>query len=79
MALCSALDRTSPEPVSQKRADELARVVEGFLAGVKNDQSGGDRYMVNIHTDIETLKENGAGAESEIEDRGRVPAGTLWP
>ncbi len=70
------LDRTSPEPVSQKRADELARVVEGFLAGVKNDQSGGDRYMVNIHTDIETLKENGTGAESEIEDRGHVPAET---
>jgi hypothetical protein len=70
------LDRTSPEPVSQKRADELARVVEGFLAGVKNDQSGGDRYMVNIHTDIETLKEDGTGAESEIEDRGHVPAET---
>jgi hypothetical protein len=70
------LDRTTPEPISQKRADELARVVEGFLAGVKNDQSGGDRYMVNIHTDIETLKQNGTGAESEIEDRGHVPAET---
>jgi len=70
------LDRTSPEPVSQQRADALARVVEGFLAGVGNDQSGGDRYMVNIHTDIETLKENGTGAESEIEDRGHIPAET---
>ncbi len=70
------LDRTTPEPISQKRADELARVVEGFLAGVKNDQSGGDRYMVNIHTDIETLKQDGTGAESEIEDRGHVPAET---
>ena len=45
------LDSTSPEPVSQKRADQLARVVEGFLAGIGNDQSGGDKYMVNIHTD----------------------------
>jgi 5-methylcytosine-specific restriction endonuclease McrA len=70
------LDRTTPEPISQKRADELARVVEGFLAGVNNDQSGGDRYMVNIHTDIETLKKDGAGVESEIEDRGHVPAET---
>ena len=70
------LDRTTPEPISQKRADELARVVEGFLAGVNNDQSGGDRYMVNIHTDIETLKQDGTGAESEIEDRGHVPAET---
>jgi hypothetical protein len=70
------LDRTSPEPISQKRADELARVVEGFLAGVKNDQSGGDRYMVNIHTEIDTLKEDGTGAESEIEERSHVPAET---
>lgn len=76
-------------------------MVEGFLAGVGserpiNDLSGGDRYMVNIHTEkvnccaaaregalgyIETLKEDGTGAESEIEDRGHVPAGTflrLW-
>jgi len=70
------LDRTTPEPVSQQRADALARVVEGYLAGVNNDQSGGDRYMVNIHTDIETLKQDGTGAESEIEDRGHVPAET---
>jgi hypothetical protein len=70
------LDSTSPELVSQKRADQLARVVEGFLAEVGNDQSGGDKYMVNIHTDIETLKEDGTGAESEIEDRGHVPAET---
>jgi len=70
------LDSTSPEPVSQKRADELARVVEGFLSGISKDQSGGDRYMINIHTDIETLKQDGTGAESEIEDRGHVPAET---
>ena len=70
------LDQTTPEPVSQQRADAFARVVEGFLAGVSNDQSGGDRYMVNIHTDIETLKEDGNGAESELEDRCHVPAET---
>jgi hypothetical protein len=75
------LDSTTPEPVSQQRADALARVVEGFLAGVGserpvNDLSGGDKYMVSIHTDIETLKEDGTGAESEIEDRGSIPAET---
>jgi hypothetical protein len=75
------LDSTSPEPISQKRADQLARVVEGFLAGVGNnrpvnDLSGGDKYMVNIHTDIETLKQDGTGVEAEIEDRSRVPAET---
>ena len=70
------LDSTTPEPVSQKRADELARVVEGFLASAGHDQSGGDKYMVNIHTKIETLREDGSGAEAEIEDRGHVPAET---
>ena len=34
------LDSTSPEPVSQKRADALARVVEGFLAGAGRGQPG---------------------------------------
>jgi hypothetical protein len=75
------LDSTSPEPVSQKRADALARVVEGFLAGAGrgqpgNGQTGGDKYMINIHTEVETLKENGIGAEAELEDRGHVPAET---
>lgn len=70
------LDSTSPESISQIRADQLARVVEGFLASAGNDQSGGDRYMVNIHTDIETLKQDGKGAEAEIEDRSHVPAET---
>ena len=58
------IDRLTPQPIDQIRADALERIVEGFLAGVKSDQSGGDRYMVNIHTDIETLKENGPGAEA---------------
>ena len=70
------IDRLTPEPIDQVRADALARIVESFMAGVKHDQSGGDRYMVNIHTDIETLKEDGTGAESEIEGRGPVPAET---
>jgi hypothetical protein len=70
------LDSTTPEPISQKRADALARVVEGFLASAGSDQSGGDKYMVNIHTELETLKEDGSGAEAEIEDRGHVPAET---
>ena len=30
----------------------------------------------NIHTDIETLQANGAGAEANIDDRSRVPAAT---
>lgn len=70
------LDRLTPDPICQIRADALVRVVEGFMAKVKTNQSGGDRYMVNIHTDIETLKENGTGTEAEIEDHSHVPAET---
>ncbi len=75
------LEYATPEPVSQKRADALIRVAEGFLAGAGGNQlgnglTGGDKYMLNIHTDIETLKEDGSGVEAEIEDRGRVPAET---
>ncbi len=70
------LDRTTPQPFAQQRADELARVVEGFLGSVKQESSGGDRYLINIHTDVETLKQDGTGTESEIEDRAHVPAET---
>jgi hypothetical protein len=38
------------------------------LNGPDRPGSGGDRYLVNIHAEIETLKENGAGAEAELED-----------
>ncbi|MGD9020203.1 MAG: DUF222 domain-containing protein [Lysobacterales bacterium] len=60
----------------QKRADALTRVAEGFLAGVDAEASGGDHYLVNIHTGMETLQEGGNGAESEVEDAGNVSAET---
>ncbi|MCW8926375.1 MAG: HNH endonuclease, partial [Xanthomonadales bacterium] len=71
-----AVDQATPEPVAQQRADALVRMAEGFLAGVDSEASGGDKYMVNIHTDIETLKEDGTGVESGLEDRGHVSAET---
>jgi hypothetical protein len=51
-------------------------MAESFLAGARYSSSGGDHYLINVHTDIETLKEDGSGAESEIEDRGHVSAET---
>ena len=69
-------DKVLPYAFKSRQADELERVAESFLAGVKSESSGGDRYLINIHTDIETLKEEGTGAESEIEDRGHVSAET---
>jgi hypothetical protein len=65
-----------PYPIDTRRADALERVAETFLAGGKGERSGGDRYMVNIHTEVETLTENGEDAESECEDCGKVSAET---
>lgn len=64
-----------PAPVSQRRADALARIAEGWLAG-SGARPRGDRFVINLHTDIDTLKENGGGAEGELEDQANVPAGT---
>ena len=65
-----------PHPIATRRADALERVAETFLAGEKGERSGGDRYLVNIHTEVETLTASGAGAESECEDCGNVSAET---
>jgi hypothetical protein len=65
-----------PHAVATRRADALERVAEAWLAGPRGDRSGGDRYQVHVHTDIETLEAGGAGAESELEGHGRVSAET---
>ncbi len=70
------IDKALPHAFESRRADALERMAEGFLAGAQGESSGGDRYLINIHTDIETLKEDGTGAESEIEERGHVSAET---
>ncbi len=69
-------EQASPSPIASRRADALERVAENFLAGANHDASGGDRYLVHIHTQVDTLMADGEGAESEIEDRGHVPAET---
>jgi len=63
-------------PIAIRRADALERMAETYLAGGKAERSGGDRYLVNIHTEIDTLTANGEGAESECEDCGKVSAET---
>lgn len=66
---------TRSEPISQRRADALVRMAEGYLSksGAVNS---GDRYLVHVHTDMETLKADGAGAESEIDEGRNVSAET---
>jgi hypothetical protein len=65
-----------PHPVAVRRADALERVAESWLAGSRGDRSGGDRYLLHIHTEVDTLKTEGEGAESELEGHGCVSAET---
>ncbi len=65
-----------PHPIDTRRADALERVAETVLSADMADRSGGDRYLVNIHTKSEVLKKDGEGAESECEGCGSVSAET---
>lgn len=64
-----------PQPVASRRADALARMAEAFLSG-QSASGPAERYTVNIHTDMETLKAAGEGAESQLENGPNVSAET---
>jgi len=63
------------EPISQRRADALVRMAEGYMSKSATVNNG-DRYLVHVHTDMETLKADGTGAESEIDEGRNVSAET---
>jgi hypothetical protein len=65
-----------PQPIATRRADALERLADAFLAGDTGTASGGDRYLINIHTEPEVLQADGDGAEAECEDGGHVAAET---
>ena len=65
-----------PDTFRRNRADGLSRVVEHYLNSNDATGSSGDRYLVNIHTEMETLQEDGDGCEADLEDRGHVAAET---
>jgi hypothetical protein len=65
-----------PHPIAIRRADALERLAETYLAGECADRSGGDRYLLNIHTEIETLTQNGESAEADCEGCGHISAET---
>jgi len=56
------------EPVSSRRADALLRLAGHYTSGHASASSCHERFVVNIHTDIDTLKATGSGAEAELED-----------
>jgi len=63
------------EPVAQRRADALARVAEGFLGG-ETGTNGGERSTIHVHTDLDTLRRDGEGAESHLDSGAHISAET---
>lgn len=69
-------DSPRPEPYSARRADALEKLADNFLAGETGKQTGGDKYLVTIHTTVDTLRDDGEAAESELEGIANVSAET---
>jgi hypothetical protein len=65
--------RARPEPIAWRRADALVRLARGYRNPAK-EQSSSEKYRVHIHTDMETLTQDGTGAESAIESGGKLCA-----
>jgi len=70
------LELPKPDPAEQRRADALERLADHFLSGSKSAGHGGERCTLHVHTDIETLKDDGEGAESNLENGQNVSAET---
>ena len=68
--------REAPCPATARRADALERIADSYLAGDEADRSGGDRYLVHVHTDVDTLRADGTGAEAELDECCNVSAET---
>jgi hypothetical protein len=57
-------------------AREKVRVAQAYGSKEENAGNGGDRFLVHVHTDVETLKSDGTGAQAELENFGHVAAET---
>jgi hypothetical protein len=68
--------RPNPDPLAARRADALERLAQVYFEGRQEASSSGDRYLVHVHSDLDTLNKDGAGAQSEMEDGGCVSAET---
>jgi hypothetical protein len=58
------------EPVAQRRADALVRLAE------RSTRNAGERCCVHVHTDVETLMQDGSGSEAELEGQDTISAET---
>jgi len=88
----SRLERLVRNYRKVKRSDALERIVDGYLCGGPTGEltaelftepggdrvtvKGGDRCTLHVHTDMNTLQEDGDGAESERASGGYVSAET---
>ena len=70
-----SIDCPVSEPVAQRRADALARVAEGFF-GSETGTNGGERSTIHVHTDLDTLRQDGDGAESRLDSGAHISAET---
>ena len=57
-----------------RRADALVRMAQGYSSHA--DSNSADRFMVHVHTDMETLKQDGLGGQAELEEGGTISAET---
>jgi hypothetical protein len=66
-----------PHPLSSRRADALSRITAEWSNNPNvSSVSSNDRFVINLHTDIETLRADGTGAESELVGCENVSAET---
>jgi hypothetical protein len=63
-------------PLPARRADALERVAQSYLAGGETARNGGDRCMLHVHTDMDTLRADGEGSQAQIATGGHVSAET---
>jgi len=63
-----------PHPIVLRRADALVRLAQGYSGSASGHT--GDRFMVHVHTDMETLKVDGTGGAAEVEGAGNIAAET---
>jgi hypothetical protein len=66
--------QSRPEPIALRRADALVRMAQGYSGST--DSNSADRFMVHVHTDMETLKQDGTGGAAELEQGGNIAAET---
>jgi hypothetical protein len=70
------LNRPMPCRFEQCRADALERIADRFFSAQGGSVHGGDRCTVHVHTDLDSLRQDGSGAEATLACGANVSAET---